>query len=387
MAPNFDYHLHTMSCWRKLDRRFVQSILCIAVFVLISSCQRRAFLSQHNWVDKDSSIAIGPTAHDSISIHYIGCSGFFITKDTTTLLFDPYFTYRQFWTPRLTTEDGIRCKTEWTINKVFRRAIGSTHDERGVIDAVIIDHGHLDHFGDVPYLYESGHIADSTKVYGNETVGHYVRGHKLHAKLIDSVEASAATYRTPGRWIYVNSRVRLLPIISEHAPHFKLFGRGYTKAATGSETKDTTHTKARDYATGQTLAYLVDFLSADSAVNFRIYHSSAGSSAPLGFVPQAVLDTHRVDLAILCAASFAQADNYPENIIEHLKPRHILFAHWEDFIFASHHRIKKYPQANHFYNFRKLFRRTDSFLAHLHPDGDTIGYTVPQVDTKMAFYY
>jgi hypothetical protein len=355
--------------------------------MLMAACQRRAFLSKHHWVDRDSTIVLGKSVNDSITIHYIGCSGFFIAKDTTTLLFDPYFTYRQVFTPKFVTETTIPDKVENTVNRVFRHGIGSTHDDSGVIDALIIDHAHVDHFGDVPYLYQSEHISASTKVYGNNTVGHYVRGHKLHANLVDSVEAFAATYRTPGRWLCVNSGVRLLPIISEHAPHYKLFGRGHNMAATGCEVRDTTHHCAKDYATGQTLAYLVDFLNPDGTVNFRVYHSSAGSSAPMGFVPQSVLDGHRVDLAILCAASFNQACSYPENMIKHLQPRHILFAHWEDFIFASHRGIRRHPQANHFYSFRKLFRRTDALLDTLHPQGETIEYTVPQVDTRMKFYY
>lgn len=330
---------------------------------------------------------MGAAPHDSISVHYIGCSGFFITRDTTTLLFDPYFTYRQVFTPRLTTEANIRPKTELTIDRVFRRGIGSSHDDLSSIDAIVIDHGHVDHFGDLPYLFKSKHIHDSTRVLGNATVGHYVRGHELAARLIDTVESSAATYRTPGKWIYINQRVRLLPVVSEHAPHYKIFGHGHSMAATGIETRDTTHTKACHYATGQTLAYLVDFLNPDSTVNFRLYHSSAGSSAPMGFVRQAELDAHRVDLAIFCAASFNQACRYPENMIEHLKPRHILFAHWEDFIFASHSSIKKHPQANHFYNFRKLFRRADAQIERMRTASDTIGYTVPQVDTRMMFHY
>lgn len=351
--------------------------------MLMAACQRRAFLSKHHWVDRDSTIVLGKSVNDSITIHYIGCSGFFVTKDTNTILFDPYFTYRALTTLKLTTEDNISGDLRREIDRIFTRAIGINQDIAGTIDALLIDHAHVDHFGDVPYLFHGAHLHRNTPVIGSSTTTHYLHGHDIYPPTAEGVEDSAARVR----WISVNQSLRILPIISEHAPHVVIDGREYNFASGRAERRDRTRCLAPCYGTGQTLAYLVDFLNADGTVNFRLYHSSAASSAPHGHIPDSVRRQHDIDVAILCAASFNQADNFPENLICNLKPRHIVFAHWEDFLVSSLQRIKTHPQANYLYNFRKLFKRTNVLLDTLHPRGDTIEYSVPQVDTKMMFCY
>lgn len=368
---------------QRIHAHVVSVLFCLAMFAILSACQRRAFLSQHHWVDTDSAIAIGSTADDSITIHYIGCSGFFVSKDTNTLLFDPYFTYRALSTLKLTTEENISGDLGREIDRIFTRAIGINRDIFGAIDALLIDHAHVDHFGDVPYLFHSGHLHRNTPVVGSSTTIHYLHGHDIYPPVAEGVEDSAMHVR----WIPVNRSLRILPIISEHAPHIVIYGREFNFASGRAERRDRTRPLAPCYGTGQTLAYLVDFLNADGTVNFRLYHSSAASSAPYGHIPDSIRRQHDVDVAILCAASFNQADNFPENLVCNLKPRHIVLAHWEDFLVSSLQRIKTHPQANYLYNFRKLFRRTDKLQACMRRAGDTVAYSLPNVDTRLTFFY
>lgn len=373
-----------MAHWRKSDWRFVQSIWCIAVVLLIAACQRKVFLSKHNWVGSDSTIVLRSPSHDSISIQYIGCAGFFVSQDTNTLLFDPYFTYHALTTLRLTTENNVSGDLRRDIDRIFTRAIGINHDVSGTIDALLVDHAHVDHFGDVPYLYKSGHLHKNTKVLGSATTGHYLRGHGIDARIAEAVEDSARLVR----WIPINSTLRVLPIISEHAPHIVVKGREYNFASGRFERRDRTRPIGPCYGTGQTLAYLVDFLDSSGNVRFRLYHCSAASSAPNGHIPDSVKRRHRVDVAILCAASFNQVDDYPENLIANLKPRYIIFSHWEDFLLSSLSGIKAKPQANFLYDFKRLFSRTERLVDSLRvKSGDTIEYIVPNVDTKMMFRY
>jgi hypothetical protein len=366
---------------------FVRS--CIAfLFIFVCSCQGPRYLRRQHLLEKDTSVHIAQTGHDSIIVHYIGCSGFFIKKGTSTLLFDPYFSYKAGITFRLTNEAHIRSRLQKEIGSVFSRSIGTEKDDKGTISALVIGHAHVDHFGDVPYLYHSGHLNSGIKIIGSTTTGHYLRGHDIPEKnIIPAVEASASSWLSDGAWVYVNKHVRLLPIISEHAPHARLLGRGIYVASSRHEKKDVTHGLPPCYGTGQTLSYIVDFLNDDSSINFRAYHSSAAGNAPNGFPPASVLAQHRIDLAIVCAASFNQVKDYPESLVRHLNPRHILFSHWEDFMFSSITRIKKHPHANYFYSYRKFFRRANRLLHDMNGMDGTTQYSLPNVDTKMTFYY
>ncbi|MFO1364524.1 MAG: hypothetical protein U1F45_19045 [Burkholderiales bacterium] len=83
-----------------------------------------------------------------------------------------------------------------------------------------------------------------------------------------------------------------------------------------------------------TLAYLIDFLAADGkTVEFRVHYQDAASTPPLGFPPlfRGTPDERRVDVAILCVPGFNQVKNYPEALIERIKPRSVVLVHWEDF--------------------------------------------------------
>lgn len=64
----------------------------------------------------------------------------------------------------------------------------------------------------------------------------------------------------------------------------------------------------------------------------RVQYQDAASSPPFGFVPDLPeKEQKRVDFAILCVASFWQVNNYPEGIINTMRPKNIILGHWEDF--------------------------------------------------------
>ena len=87
---------------------------------------------------------------------------------------------------------------------------------------------------------------------------------------------------------------------------------------------------------GETLAYVIDFLSArDRSVEFRVYYQDSAAGPGKGILPTLQSpDDARVDVAILCVASYSQVDGNPEGILGNLKPRHVVGGHWEDFFFC-----------------------------------------------------
>ncbi|MCH7520955.1 MAG: MBL fold metallo-hydrolase, partial [Candidatus Marinimicrobia bacterium] len=83
---------------------------------------------------------------------------------------------------------------------------------------------------------------------------------------------------------------------------------------------------------GETLAYLIDFLGPEGAIDFRIHYSDAVTPGTMGFPPHfAAEDAHPIDLAILCVGSGQVTEGYPETFMAAFKPRHVILGHWEDF--------------------------------------------------------
>ena len=77
----------------------------------------------------------------------------------------------------------------------------------------------------------------------------------------------------------------------------------------------------------------MDWLGPDGEVRFRVHFQDSATNAPFAFHPKQLLDDGvPVDVAFLPIASFAQVERYPEAIVEHLKPRHVVLHHWDDFM-------------------------------------------------------
>jgi hypothetical protein len=198
------------------------------------------------------------------------------------------------------------------------------------VTAILVGHAHYDHLMDVPYIKKK--YLPQAKIYGSETMKNTLAGdHDLKQDDVVSVEQGAGTDREPGTWWDASRRLRFMALKSEHAPivaHLKFFEGTYR------EPLKELPTRAYGWREGQTLAYLIDFLSADGkTVEFRVHYQDAASTAPLGFPPalSQLPDPRRVDLAIVCMPGFDQVEHYPEAIVKRLKPRFVVIIHWENF--------------------------------------------------------
>lgn len=337
----------------------------------------------------DTLFNLSAKPNDSITIHYIGCSGFFIRKGNKVVVTDPYFSNKKastFLFGTLTNKANIEPEVKSLMGSVFFDIIKDSLDHSGLIKALLISHAHVDHYGDVPYLFHNRYFnQDTLKIIGSTTTQYYLGGDEIpEQNTIRSVENSASTVSAEGKWIYVNNGIRVLPIIGEHPAHLQILGINIHFVPKKNEKKNIRHKYWRKYTSGQTLCYLIDFLNDDGSINFRIYFNSSGSNSPLGLPAQSVLKQHPVDIAMVCVASYNLVKNYPEDMVRYLKPAHIITSHWEDFLNCSINELKIKPKDVPANNINKFFKRLDKVILGLN-SGTT--YIRPNVNTTIDYFY
>lgn len=359
------------------------------ILLLFACLEYTNLLRSQSILNKDTIFNLSKDVNDSISIHYIGCTGFFIRKGSEVVLIDPYFSNKETGTylfGKITNESTILPELKRLIDSIFLDVIDDSLDRSGSIKTLLITHGHVDHYGDVPYLFQSDRFnPDTIKVIGSTNTQYYLNGDNVPDKnIIKPVESSATSISKEGKWIYINNKIRVMPIISEHAPHYKRLGIGIYVVPEKNKKKNIRHKYWRQYASGQTLGYLIDFLNDDGSINFRIYLNGSAAAYPFGFPARSILDQHPVDIATLCVGSFDNVKNYPEDIVRYLKPKHIIASHWEDFLNSSITELKKSPKNVPANDVDKFFKRLNAVLSDLNSQ---ITYIRPNVNTTIDYFY
>jgi hypothetical protein len=165
-----------------------------------------------------------------------------------------------------------------------------------------------------------------------------------------------------------------MPIESEHAPHIA----GLKILPTGPYRKDLERLPRTvfGWAEGTTFAYLIDLLDNQGNIAFRIHYQDATSNPPIGFIPKLPPDEEkRLDLEILCVASFNQMKNYPEGLVSNFQPRYIILGHWEDFFRKQKRPVKALRTTN----IREFIKRLESVMT-----GDSKWF-LPLPFTEMQF--
>ncbi|MEQ9569303.1 MAG: hypothetical protein RLN75_03865 [Longimicrobiales bacterium] len=254
-----------------------------------------------------------------VTMTYLGVGGWLIETPRTRLLTAPLFSNPSLWRAGFATIDADTA----AIAEGLRR-FGA--DDLSDVAAILSGHAHYDHLMDVPWI--AGRRAPDARIVVNTTGARTLapildRWEIDPARVLDVTDA-AADLEGGGRWFSLGPDLRMLPLRSDHAPHFAgmtLYG--------GERAADlpTPPAAADEWLEGRTLAFLIEVLDVRGDVALRLYVQDAVAREPWGFVPAG---TDSVDVAILVPATYAEVDWHPEAVLENTRARHVLLGHWEN---------------------------------------------------------
>ena len=265
---------------------------------------------------------------DSITLKYLGSGGYYFSNGKSAFIIDPFFSPYQIVPLAITKIGPQTANVELGLADIKKEVYNN-------VEAIFISHSHYDHLLDAPYVFN--HYLDTskttTKIYGSSSTK-TIASSVVESKHLENIEENVCSLKSKGEWIYLNEgRIRVMPIQTRHAPHLKIIVSIslYTGEAKPIKKYDTDSTKTfvTKWKGGCTFAYLIDFMSHGSP-NFRIFLLTSASSPPDGYVHKEILAEHKVNLAILGAASSGNVENYPQGILQHIKPEKLIIAHWED---------------------------------------------------------
>lgn len=313
-----------------------------------------------------------------ITLKYLGSGGYYISNGHAAVIIDPFFSpYKMF---------PLALKKISTQPESVERGLADLrNDIYENVDAIFITHSHYDHLLDAPYVYN--HYLDSvkSKIYGSASMIAIVSSvvDSIH---LENIENKVGSLELEGEWIYLNNgSIRVMPIRTTHAPHYKKLASISLYRGTAEPIKqyksDSAKTHVTKWKSNCTFAYLIDFMS-QGKPEFRIYLLSSASSPPDGFIHQETLKEHKINLAILGAASFDNVENYPQGILAHLQPEKLILAHWEDLFKAYMHSPPRLIRAT---NFKKLIPEINEVFPWQVNDEQQFFMPVPGVSVTVVY--
>lgn len=265
----------------------------------------------------------GTPGDAKVEVRYLGVGGFYVRRGEDSILFAPSFTNPSF--SALLSNDAIQSDPE-RVDACLKKAV--SEEELAKLGFILVGHAHYDHLMDVPWVMRKH--APKAIALGSRTMRHILAGAGLADRTLVVDGCAAPRTGAMGRWIYNDKgTIRVLAIESEHSPHL-----WKAKLMTGYYTVDRTTLPRTGlgWKEGQTYAYLVDFLTPDGQVDFRIHFQDAASRDGYGAVPAAAKEGDvRVDLAITCVGASQTVVDYPTPFLRNAQPRHVVLGHWEDF--------------------------------------------------------
>jgi hypothetical protein len=286
-----------------------------------------------------TAVTLSEPTEKKIAVQYLGCGGLYLVKNGEGILIDPFFSNQKIG--RLGASfigGGIRGRKKLSSNQSMisegmRRMENDLGKTQGNVKAIFTAHSHYDHLMDVPIVFKR--LEQSPMVYLNQsgfnTCYNVVDTSKM--KVLEKNMMTREVSRPPIELTTASGKIQVYPILAEHNPHFK-----YIKAYSGAHTKpiedfDSLNNKTRgnDWLEGNTFSFLIDYLDEAGRIDLRIFVQSSSCNSPAGIPPLSLLNGRPVDLAFLGVASYHFSPDYPCALLDSIKPKEVVWIHWEDF--------------------------------------------------------
>lgn len=279
---------------------------------------------------------------DSADVVATGVAGFLVVpwRDSTRLVLTaPSFTNPTIWWMAL---GDLFFGTSPDTALISRRlaAMPAAGAERlSRVHALLVGHGHYDHLMDVPPLASR---LSAARVFGSGTVSNLlapVAAFATRRVVVDS--AAARDERALGTPYEIGDALRITAVPWDHAPNV-----GSITIAPGEQrTPRTSRPRTvHGWKMGRVYAYTIDILDDTGATGLRLFfHDAAAGPDVQRNAGQiiAAMPPARTTVAILTAANFDLAPLYPDILLAHLAPQHVILGHWDDFFRSSekHERV------------------------------------------------
>lgn len=309
------------------------------------------------------------TGTRAVKVLYTGCGGLFISIGNTVFITDPYYTAHPLMKLR-NRFGGIKPEIANT-NSVLTTAIMHGIDYFKTA-AVLVSHSHYDHLEDLPVLLKQDMMNQSAKIIGSPTskciLEPFLKGHPFEDAESHAHQPTHKLDQNNGTWMVIDADTKVLPIQSNHAPHFygglhlwqcKPSPNCCPKPHQNVEGAELMLTKATNWKEGSTYSFLIDHIQ--NGDTFRIFIQTSSSQQPLGLPPKDLVKQHKINLAVICMASFKFVDDYPETLLSRLNADKTMIVHWENFMRAF---VKGNVKSVRLTNPKKFYEK----LKHIHQD-------------------
>lgn len=340
-------------------KRLCAGFLLPVVTGLLVSCsavQGKKLLRSGYVKPGNTGVRLSANPTDSVVLHYFGCGGFYIRYADEALLVDPFVSNPPLGAP-------LHVDTA-SVDRLMEHATGMSKGQPLPVKAVLCTHAHYDHLMDTPYILE--HWLGNTPVFaGNRTANKMMQNRPNFGPGIN-LDAGNGAF-TPGK------RIRITPVLLSHPPHFgniKLYGGEFKPNAKPGQSKY--------WQCGQTYGFLLDFMDQTKTdrIVFRIYLQTSSGLLGLDNIPDAAAAGHAIDLMVLPAALYSRVKGYPEELLRHYRPKHVLVCHWENF-FKPMHRVSQKP-------YTVGLTDVPAFALKLEREMSRSGFTIPMPDSRFV---
>ena len=191
---------------------------------------------------------------------------------------------------------------------------------------------------------------------------------KLNRRIV-SVNNKAASHQENGTWIHTPDRtMRMLPVRSGHPNQYLFFHiyQGYHKIPLKEQPK-----RLGQFLEGETYGFLIDFLE-EERIQYRLYVQTTSTGYPIGTFPQATLDEHPIDVAIVAMDCMTQKMRGNPSIIDFLSPKMTFVCHYENFFRSK----DTFPKEGMKVNLKKVLKYIES---------QDLRYVIPRQESRYRF--